>query len=136
MESDPNTDGEPTCGKGIAANATLPEKIAAIIRGTGEVLHNHIRSLDPGEANGRIEIEAYQRLVSEHRDLGDRLEALAALMRGYRSLPMANHDMAALMDKASLDVFVALVDREKDLLVLMQDRVKEHDEMLEAMRGR
>jgi hypothetical protein len=128
-------DDEPTCGKGIAANAVLPERISAIIRGTGEVLHNHIRSLDPRENNGRIEIEAYQRLVSDHRDLADRLDALAALMRGYRNLPMAGHDMAALMDKASLDVFAHLVARERDLLALMQDRVKEHDEMLEAMRG-
>jgi hypothetical protein len=125
---------QPTCGKGIAASAVLPDKVAALMRATADVLYNHIRALDPKEADGKTEIEAYQRLVAEHRAIGDRLKALAALMRGYRDLPMASHDMEIIMDQRSQDVFAALVSREEDLLVLIQERVNEYRRMLEEMR--
>jgi hypothetical protein len=125
---------QPTCGKGIAANAVLPEKVAALVRATADVLQNHMRSLDPKEANGKAEIEAYQLLVAEHRSLGDRLEALATLMRGYRSLPMAGHDMSALTDQRSVDVLAALVSHQEELLALVQERVNDYGRMLEAMR--
>jgi hypothetical protein len=126
-------DSEHTCGKGIAASSGLPEAMSAVMSGMAGVFENHIRALDPQEDNGRKEIEAYQRLAAEHRDLGGRLEALGSLMRGYRDLPMASHDMDVIMDKTSLDAFVAMVDYEKKLLALIQERVAEHDGMLQAM---
>jgi hypothetical protein len=128
------SEDQPTCGKGIAANAVLPDKIAAVVRATADVLHNHIRALDPKETNGKAEIDAYHRLIAEHRALSDRLEALAALMRGYRDLPMASHDMGVIMDQRSHDAFAALVSSEEDLFELIQERVNEHSRMLEEMR--
>jgi hypothetical protein len=125
---------EHTCGRGIAANAVLPEKLSVVLRGMADVQENHIRGLDPKEANGKTEIEAYQRLVSENRAVANRLDALASLMRGYRNLPMPSHNMDVLMDKRSSDVFAAFVAGERELLDLMQGRVKEWDGMLEAMR--
>jgi hypothetical protein len=125
---------QPTCGKGIAASATLPETIAALARATADVLDNHIRALDPNEANGKAEEAAYRRLVSEHRRIGAELKALAETMRGYRDLPMASHDMDVLGDERSLKAFVALVERQEDLLALLQARTAEYRGMLEAMR--
>ena len=127
-------DDEPTCGKGIAAGAALPERLAAIMRTMADMLESHIRALDPEESNGKAEIDAYDRLVSEHRSIGDRLDALAALMRSYRGLPVAAHDMDIIMDQRSYDAFAALVVQEQELSALMQERVKEHGEMLAGDR--
>jgi hypothetical protein len=127
-------DDEHTCGKGIAYNAAMPAALSASLRAMAEVQQNHIRSLDPREANGGAEIEAYTRLMSEGRAIADRLDALAELMRSYRDLPMAGHDMDKLMDKPSVDVFTAMVARDRELLALMDARVKEYGGMLDAMR--
>lgn len=127
------SDEQHTCGKGIAASGALPEKMSAVLRVMADVHQNHIRSLNPDEPNGKLEIAAYESLVAENRDLARRLDALAHLMRGYRDLPMPSHDMDVLTDQHSTNVFKALVDRERDLLTLMQERVKEWDSMLEGM---
>ena len=132
---EPESQNEPTCGKGIAASAGLPETLAGFMRAMADMLQSHVRALDPNEPNGKAEMDAYNQLVSEHRSLGDRLDALAALMRGYRDLPVAGHDMDVIMDQRSFDVFAALVAREQELSALMQERVKEHGEMLEADRS-
>jgi hypothetical protein len=132
---EPESHDEPTCGKGIAASAGLQESLAAFMRAMADMLQSHTRALDPKEPNGRAEIDAYNRIVSEHRSLGDRLDALAALMRGYRDLPVAAHDMDVIMDQRSLDAFTAMVLREQELSALLQERVKEHGEMLAAIHG-
>jgi hypothetical protein len=125
---------EPTCGKGIAASAVLPEKLSAVMRALADVLENHVRALDLQEANGKAEADAYQKLIAEHRALGDGLEALAATMRRYRDLPMAGHDMTVMMDQRSIDVFATLVGREQELMTLIKERVEEYNGMLQAMR--
>jgi hypothetical protein len=125
---------EPTCGKGIAASAVLPERLSAVMRALADVLQNHVRALDLQEVNGKVEADAYQKVIAEHRAAGDQLGTLAATMRSYRDLPMAGHDMTVMMDQRSIDVFAALVGREQDLLALMKERVEEYDGMLQAMR--
>jgi hypothetical protein len=126
-------DDAPTCGKGVAESAVIHERLSAFMRGMAGVLENHVRSLDGGEPNGRLEIDAYRNVIAGHRDVAERLDALASLMRGYRSLPMASHDMDIIMDKASLDAFAGLVDDERHLLAALEERVKEHGGMLDAM---
>src|ERR671918_1616113 len=91
-------DDQPTCGKGLAANAILPEKLAALMSAMATMLENHTRALDPNEANGRLERDAYQRLVRDQRTLASDLEALARAMQSYRDLPMPSHDMVPLTD--------------------------------------
>lgn len=127
-------DDEPTCGKGIAASAALPETLSGVMRAVADVLNNHVRSLDLKETNGRTEANAYQELVAEHLHVADRLEALARTMRGYHGLPMASHDMATLTDQRSIDAFAVLVAREQELLALTRQRVDEYSGMLQAMR--
>jgi hypothetical protein len=128
-------DDEPTCGKGVAGNAVLPEKVAVAMRATADVLENHIRALDAGEANGKAEEDAYRRLISLQRSVAAQLDALAAMMRGYRGLHLASHDMDVIGDARSVEVFGVLVEREQDLLALLQARVAEYKGMLDAMRS-
>ena len=126
---------EQTCGKGVAANAVTPEHMGRLLEATAAVLENHIRALSADDPNGRLEIEAYERLVREHRAAANGLATLAEIMRSYRDLPPAPHDMAPLMDAASVETLAALVEAQRDLGELMQQRVTEYGAMLKQMRG-
>ena len=126
---------EQTCGKGVAANAVTPEHMGRVLEATAAVLENHIRALSADDPNGRLEIEAYERLVREHRAAANGLATLAEIMRSYRDLPPAPHDMAPLMDAASVETLAALVEAQRDLGELMQQRVTEYGAMLKQMRG-
>jgi uncharacterized protein Yka (UPF0111/DUF47 family) len=126
---------EQTCGKGVAANAIVPERMGRVLSATADVLRNHIRSLDADDPAGRQEIAAYEHLVREHRAAADALQALAETMRSYRDLPPAPHDMAPLMDEASAETLAALVEAQRALGELMQQRAEEYGAMLEQMRG-
>jgi hypothetical protein len=128
------TDDQATCGKGLAANAVLPRRLAALMAAMAAMLENHVLALDPDETNGRLERDAYERLVGEQRAIASGLEALARAMEGYRDLPMAKHDMALLTGPASRDMFSSFIQAEEGVLTLLQDRVKEHRAMLGELR--
>ena len=123
-----------TCGKGVAANAVLAERLGALLGAVSDVLQNHTRSLDAADANGAAELAAYRRLVEEHRGAASALAGLAATMRGYRDLPPAEHDIAKLMDAASVEVMGALVRAQEDVLALLQERAAQYGEMLRQMK--
>lgn len=127
-------DDQSTCGKGLAASALLPERLAALMTSMAAVLENHLRALDPGEMSGRIEHDAYVRLVREQRTLASGLEALGRAMAGYRDLPGAKHDMLSLTDQTSRDLLSAFIQAEEEALRLLQNRVQEHRAMLSEMR--
>jgi hypothetical protein len=125
---------EPTCGKGLAEGAVMPERMAKLLHATANVLENHIRSLDRKDSNAKREIEAYERLVRDHRVAAIQAGALADAMRSYRGLPAAEHDMSALSDARSVDVMDALARAEEDLLAPLREHAAEHGEMLRSMK--
>jgi hypothetical protein len=127
-----STEGQ-TCGKGLAANAALPEKLGALIAGLAELLENHMRALPSGDANAQREREAYQRLVKDQRAIAASLHALAAAMQSYRDLPMGGHDESVLVDQRSRDVFARFIAAEEDLLALLRAETREHRAMLTGM---
>jgi hypothetical protein len=127
---------EPTCGKGLAKNAVMPERMARLLHATANVLENHIRSLNREDSSGNREIEAYERLVRDHRVAAMQAGALADAMRSYRGLPAAEHDMSALGDARSVEVMDALVRAEEDLLSPLREFAAEHGEMLQSMKQR
>jgi hypothetical protein len=126
-------DDQPTCGRGLAANAILPERLAALMNAMATMLENHTRALDLNETNGRLEHDAYERLVSDQRTLASGLEALARAMEGNRDLPMARHNLAPLNDQASRAVLAAFIDAERDLITLLQKQAENHAVMLAQM---
>jgi hypothetical protein len=122
-----------TCGEGLALNAVVPEKIAALLGAMAELLQNHTRSLDVGNADARREHDVYRHLVHDQRAITSSLSALAAAMRDCRDLPVAPHDESVLADQRSIDVFRAFVDAEEAVLVQLQENVRSHRAMLSAM---
>ena len=125
-----------TCGKGLAASAALPAKLAELTAATAEVLERHTRALDPSEAAGAEEKAAYESLVKGHREAADRLRALAEEMTGYRQLPMASHDMAVMQDpKGQAEAFGRVVKIEKELVELLGEKLKEAEQMMGGNGG-
>ncbi|HYI12698.1 MAG TPA: hypothetical protein VEK57_26850 [Thermoanaerobaculia bacterium] len=124
---------EATCGKGLAANSILPARLAAVTAAMAEVLDGHRTSLDLDAVAGRAEDAAYVTLTDGFRDVSAALTALADRMAGYRDLPMAIHDEAALMTPAATATFATYVQSERDLLHWLQDSVRQHTEMLSAI---
>lgn len=122
-----------TRGEGLARGAAFPEKIATLMTAMANMLENHTRSLDVGNANAQIEREAYCRLVADQRAIASSLSALAAMMEASRDLPPAPHDEAALTDEMSIDAFRAFIGAEEDLMGLLQESISENRAMLGEM---
>jgi hypothetical protein len=125
---------EPTCGKGLAASAALPAKIAELTAAVAEVLERHMKALDLNDEHSRREHALYDRLAREHRDAAAALAETAQRMTAARDLPMGAHDMAAMADPAMGAAFERFVRLEDELLHLLQSRLDEDRAMLATMR--
>jgi uncharacterized protein YndB with AHSA1/START domain len=126
---------QPTCGKGLAANAVLPALFGQVLAATAENLDLHLLAIDTGNDAGRQERDAYLALVAEHRQLAAALEAAARHMASYRGLPPANHHDEVWADPRFRQAFETLVEREQALLALLQQRAAGHQQMLTQMRA-
>ncbi|HEY7635531.1 MAG TPA: hypothetical protein VH763_08310 [Gemmatimonadales bacterium] len=126
-------DDEPTCGKGLAANAVLPARLADLIAALAQVLEVHMKALDPADGNARAEHEAYQKLARQGRTAATQLQALSTDMLGYRALPMGRHDPGAMASREPFEAFDRFVRVEEELLQVLQDRLKQDRGMLLQM---
>jgi hypothetical protein len=125
---------ETTCGKGLAEHSALPRSVAAFAAAMAEMLEHHRTSLDAGDAGARPELDAYTTLAHDFRSVAAMLETIGSRMAGYRDLPMANHDVAALMNPEATAAFEAFVRAERELLRLLETSVQRDEAMLAAMR--
>jgi hypothetical protein len=126
---------EATCGKGLAANAALPTKLADVMGAVARVLETHTKALDLADDDAKQEYDAYVKLVEQHRRIASELRALGDQMSSYRELPMGRHDMEALSAPEAVDVFESLVNLEQELLSLLEQRLQEHRPLLSEMHG-
>jgi hypothetical protein len=92
---------QPTCGKGLAANAEVPAGLAQLMVAMADVLDVHTRALDPGDERAFRELQAYRAVIVEQRKAASQLDAVADLMRSERELPMAPHDPEAMRSPAA-----------------------------------
>ncbi len=125
---------ERTCGKGLAAYATLPDKLADVVDALAATLESHTRSLGDDVA-AREEHEVYGALAKEHRAIAARLRAAAEHMAGSRDLPMGTHDEKVLGDTTSVAAFTAFVDAEVALASHLERALERDRAMLEGLRG-
>jgi hypothetical protein len=121
---------QPTCGKGLAANAVLPEQLATLLSARAEVLERHTKALDLSDPNAQQELDAYTALARAHWGIAARLADLAQQMAGYRDLPMARHDMRVMADpQGQAAAFRYFVAAEQQLLELLQTKLQQEDPM-------
>jgi hypothetical protein len=114
-----------TCGQGLASNAALPAKLAELLDTIADNLAAHVTALDPSEDAGAQEIAAYESLTDRHRGAATELRLIAEEMLGYRDLPPAGHDPAALGAPAIVAAFEDLVRVENELSELLEQRARE-----------
>jgi hypothetical protein len=122
-------DDQPTCGKGLAANAVLPEQLGKLLSAQAEVLERHTKALDLSDPNAQMELDAYTRVARTQRGIATELASLAQQMASYRDLPVARHDMHVMADPngqaAAFQLFIA---RERELLELLQRKLREDEQ--------
>jgi hypothetical protein len=122
-----------TCGQGLESRSILPGKLGELLAALARILEAHMRALDPANTDARKELDAYADLVTAHRDVADRLSAIAVRMADYRNLPMAAHDEAAMSDAVAHKAFENFVRLEQELATLLQEQLAEDQEMLQQM---
>jgi hypothetical protein len=125
---------QPTCGKGLAANSVLPATMADLINSLSTVLTVHLKALDLEDENSRQEHAAYSQLAKAYADIADSLRATAERMSGYRDLPMGRHDMKAMTASEPAEAFARFLNREQELLALLQARLPNEQTMLARMK--
>jgi hypothetical protein len=128
-------DDQPTCGKGLAEHSALPAKLAELEDALAENLERHQKTLDLSDENSKRELDAYVRLVRQHRTIASQLRATAQEMAGYRDLPMGRHDEQALADPYIIRAFAKFVKAEQELLDQLQRAVERDQQMLAAFSG-
>src|SRR3954454_10602306 len=85
-----------TCGKGLAERSGLPANLAAFIGALAALLEQHHKSVTGDDTNSAGERDAYRSLAGKYRTIARDLDAAAKEMAGYRSMPMAPHDIMVL----------------------------------------
>jgi hypothetical protein len=123
-----------TCGKGLAENAVLPARLAAVTNAQADVLEAHVKALDVDDEHARSEHDAYTKLVDEHRDAAARLRAVAERMAGYQDLPMGVHDDRAMTGPEPVAAFEAFVAMKEELRALLQEQDRRDQQLLAQMR--
>lgn len=125
---------QPTCGKGLASQSSLPAMLGDLIAAMADVLKIHQQALDLTDEDARPEHEAYGTLVVELRRAADQLATIARQMIGYRDLPMGRHDEEKMGSREAVAAFEQFVKTERALLALLTETVGEHGAMLQQMR--
>jgi len=124
---------EQTCGKGLAESSVVPASLGELVAATARVLEVHMKALDLTDENAKTELEAYRELATAHRRIAVELSSLAERMASYRNLPMARHDMVAMMAPAPRHAFAGLVKQEERLVELLRSRLERDHAMLAQM---
>jgi len=122
---------EPTCGKGVALNSGMSQKVGNVMAAMADMLAAHMTALDLSDPAAKVEYDAYDSLVKKYRGIAAQLAATAAEMNGYYSLPIAQHDMDVMSQPQMRDTFEKLVKEKQALLDLLQKTTAEDQHMLD-----
>lgn len=123
-----------TCGRGLAAHARIPARIADFLKSLAENLAAHVPAIDTSDPNGQTERAAYVRLSDEYEALAAQLATTAKQMHDYRDLPAARHHEEAFADPRLLDVFQRFVALETELADLLATAAEQDRQLLAEPR--
>ena len=122
-----------TCGKGLAENSVLPAKLGEVVSAMAGNLEPHMKALDLTDPNSQAEYDAYEKLLSDLRQIAAQLSITASEMAGYRDLPMGRHDQKAMTHPRVGDAFQKFVQHKRELLELLVQTEERYHKLLEAM---
>jgi uncharacterized protein YndB with AHSA1/START domain len=129
-EADQSSGDPPTCGKGLAENSVLPARFSEIMASMAENLELHMHTLDFDDPNAKLEHDAYEKLVKEHKDIATRLMTAAHTMYSYYNLPSARHDEDKLSNPAIGAAFKRFNNLEEELTAMLKKRMKKDKRIL------
>jgi hypothetical protein len=124
-----------TCGKGLAARASLPAKLAELTAAMAEILAYHQRSLDPQDGSAADqELQTYAHLEQQFRAAASLLTLTAGAMAGSRDLPMPAHGVRVLASAENASIFERFVKIEEELVSLLGRAIETDRAMSKTMR--
>jgi hypothetical protein len=113
----------------------MPAALGELLAATARVLEVHMKALDVSDPIAKRELDVYREIATTHRRIAIEMSALAELMARQRDLPMARHDMTAMMSAAPRHAFAGVVKQEERLVELLQTRLTRDRAMLARMGG-
>lgn len=130
-----SSDEQWTCGKGLAAHARIPAKIAEFLKSLAENLEAHISTIDTSDPNGQVERAAYVALSKEYHALAAQLARTGRQMHDYRDLPAARHHQEKLADPGLLEAFERFVALETELAHVLATSAGQDSQLLHESRA-
>ena len=119
---------EPTCGQELAADAAVPEALAALMGHVAENMDAHARWVGRATPDAAREHDALAQIASAYRAISDSAAGAAAWMRALGDLPAVAHDPARL-DRVAL---ASWMRRKIAMQRAFAALILEHAEMSEA----
>jgi hypothetical protein len=123
-----------TCGKGLAERSILPASFATFVGALAALLTQHEKSIAGDDPNSARERDAYRSLAERYRNVSRELGSVAKEMAGYRSLPMAPHNVSVLISAENAGAFEHVVAAERDIARLLSAMLPRDEEMLRSMK--
>ncbi|MCU1231894.1 MAG: hypothetical protein JWO97_4778 [Acidobacteria bacterium] len=117
----------------MAERATLPAKLAALMRALADVVAVHQRALDGREENAAKELAAYVHVEEALREAVTQLESAATQLSACRDLPPAPHDVSIVGGAAAAGAFKSFVDVEHETLELLRTTLDQDHNLLQMM---
>ena len=128
-------DEQPTCGKGLAANASLPDLFGRVTAATAAILEAHLAMLDVSDPRSATEHAVYVAVAEEHRRAAEILLTIAGRMTGARDLPMGRHLDVPEANSEMGRAFAEFVEGETALRGILDARLVADRQMLAAIQG-
>ena len=115
---------DPTCGAGLAQQASIARRIAAYLSELAETLELHRELLIENDRESVNEDLVYRELTARHRHLANRLRDVADYLTQQRDLPMGPHDESRWSDRhqEALTRFVQAQDAVASVLRAASER--------------
>ena len=129
-----HSDDQWTCGKGLAAHARIPVRVAEFLKCLAANLEAHVPTIDTSDDNGEAERAAYVQLSREYDAIASQLARTAKQMHDYRDLPAARHHENELADPRLLDAFERFVRLETELAEALADSAENDRQLLGESR--
>jgi hypothetical protein len=121
---------ERTCGQELAADAEVPEALAALMRHVALNLDAHARWVGRDSAQAAGEQDALVAVARGYRAIGDAADDASTRMRAMRNLPAAAHDPARLDRGALADWMRRKIDLQRAFADLILRHARDSESAL------
>ncbi|MDC0682745.1 hypothetical protein [Sorangium atrum] len=125
-------DDEP-CGRDLANNAVVPERLAELFRHVADNLEAHAAWVGSATPEARLEHDAMRRVAAGYRGIGDAAGRAAEAMRAAGDLPAAPHDLARF-DRGAFEAWMRRkIELQRGFAALLLEHAEASERVLRSM---